>query len=347
MPLPLIGSLLMNAASSAGAIAGTAGAFGTVPGIAAKAVGAAGAAGGAISASQKGKAMKSLIDGPAKTTKNIAQMASKKAGMAGVSLSLGAILKQSQLFTGFIGSLFQILGAFIDVLLAPLMPFLFKGLAWVAKGIPVLQSLVQRVVDWVAGIWKASDGIGSFIANMLLSIIENVWKFVTNMENWKTIGGFVISALKAGLAFLWDISLGNLVLQLANGIWDMLPSSIKDPINDIADWVKGVWQGLSDWWSGIWGSVERVFWSLIKWVVDAIGKSRFFDTSDTSAALQAKIDSIDRRIQSTGTNGGGASEVSITVEGGIDQDPMNAFADDRAKKKKFKFSFGRVPGFLS
>ena len=55
-------------------------------------------------------------------TDNLAKM--KKTGMShfrttfGINIGIAAILKQSQIFTGTIGSLFQILGAFIDIILA-------------------------------------------------------------------------------------------------------------------------------------------------------------------------------------------------------------------------------------
>ena len=41
---------------------------------------------------------------------------------AGIQFGVASLLKQSQLFTGFIGSIFQIVGGMIDLMLAPLMP---------------------------------------------------------------------------------------------------------------------------------------------------------------------------------------------------------------------------------
>ena len=42
----------------------------------------------------------------------------------GIEVSLKSMLKQSQIFTSYVGSLFQIFGAMVDVMLAPLMPIL-------------------------------------------------------------------------------------------------------------------------------------------------------------------------------------------------------------------------------
>ena len=55
----------------------------------------------------------------------------------GIQMGLAGILKQSQIFTSTIGSLFQIFGAFIDVMLAPLIrPLILPILRWLARRIP-------------------------------------------------------------------------------------------------------------------------------------------------------------------------------------------------------------------
>ena len=46
--------------------------------------------------------------------------------LAGIDISIAAMLKQSQIFTGFLGSVFQLIGMLVDVILAPLAPYLFK-----------------------------------------------------------------------------------------------------------------------------------------------------------------------------------------------------------------------------
>ena len=67
--------------------------------------------------------------------KDMKKIASSGAGMLGINFSLGAILKQSQIFTGIMGSLFQILGAVVDVFMAPLVPFFIPLMQKISKEI--------------------------------------------------------------------------------------------------------------------------------------------------------------------------------------------------------------------
>ena len=78
------------------------------------------------------------------------QMVSKPMGMAGINLSISSLLRQSQIFTGVMGALFQILGGFIDVILAPFMPILGKVIQMLAGQIPRIRDLAQKGFDWLA-----------------------------------------------------------------------------------------------------------------------------------------------------------------------------------------------------
>jgi hypothetical protein len=81
-----------------------------------------------------------------KSYKDIGKMLKKTIG---VELSMGALLKQSQIFTGFMGSVFQLIGALVDVILAPLAPYLFKMVEIVANWIPKVGAASQATVDWL------------------------------------------------------------------------------------------------------------------------------------------------------------------------------------------------------
>ena len=77
------------------------------------------------------------------------KMLGKGAGMTGISLSMSSLLRQSQIFTGTIGAFFQIVGGFIDVLLAPFMPILAKVMQILAAQIPRVRELAQKGYDWL------------------------------------------------------------------------------------------------------------------------------------------------------------------------------------------------------
>ena len=63
----------------------------------------------------------------------------------GIQLSVAAVLKQSQIFTGFIGSLFQILGAFVDVALMSVFPILKSSLKFLMKFFLMVVFLCQEL----------------------------------------------------------------------------------------------------------------------------------------------------------------------------------------------------------
>lgn len=77
---------------------------------------------------------------------------------AGIAFGLSSILKQSQIFTGFLGSVFQIVGGLVDVMLAPLMPIFIPVLQFLAKSIPVAAKISQffigSFINYFLGIWK-------------------------------------------------------------------------------------------------------------------------------------------------------------------------------------------------
>jgi len=174
--------------------------------------------GGGGSAPEGKKDLRSLVSNVGRITSGFKQALSKKAGLVGINFGLASLLKQSQLFTGFIGSIFQIVGGFIDVVLAPFMPFAFKLLGHVAKIIPIVQERLTAFSEWIGGIWEASDGIGDFLGNLaaesfavLANTFSDLWSKMLNYD-WgalvtKIYNGFeenvsiLINAL--GEAFPW------------------------------------------------------------------------------------------------------------------------------------------------
>jgi len=62
----------------------------------------------------------------------------------GIQMGLAGILKQSQIFTSTIGSLFQIFGAFVDIILAPFVPLFIPAIRWLARKMPT-------VAKWAEG----------------------------------------------------------------------------------------------------------------------------------------------------------------------------------------------------
>lgn len=89
----------------------------------------------------------------------------------GINIGIAAILKQSQIFTGTIGTLFQILGAFIDVILAAFMPIIVPALQLLARMIPYIrkaaENMVGKIIEWGMKVWQTISGIGDIIPQRL------------------------------------------------------------------------------------------------------------------------------------------------------------------------------------
>ena len=92
----------------------------------------------------------------------------------GISTNMAGMLKQSQLFTGVVGSIYQIIGAFIDVSLAPLIPHIMPLIRKFARGIPTwakwMANFWDFVVRWVKKIWGWIKDPRSFFVDLLTGL---------------------------------------------------------------------------------------------------------------------------------------------------------------------------------
>ena len=173
----------------------------------------AGAAAGANSQNQPSK------DAPVPPKSFFNKMkGSVEGGMkkSGVSFGVGALLKQSQLFTGFLGSIFQIVGGMIDLMLAPLMPIFIPVLKFLAKMMPGVRvtatAIANKIIEIgsaIGGWWKENapswlqGGDGTQIAQvaggvftaLMFTKFTGLWKFGKWFLNMK-VGQ---EALEAGV----------------------------------------------------------------------------------------------------------------------------------------------------
>jgi len=67
----------------------------------------------------------------------------------GIQVGLSSILKQSQIFTGTIGSIFQIFGALVDVILAPFLPIIVPAIRMLASFIPMIYAYTSKIGAWI------------------------------------------------------------------------------------------------------------------------------------------------------------------------------------------------------
>jgi hypothetical protein len=170
--------------------------------------------------------------------------------LTGISITAAGILKQSQVFTGVIGTVFQLLGAMIDVMLAPFLPVLLPAIKFMASLIPIISKNMTGVAKGilaVLGFLKSGwDWLTGFKLSKELEGIPGV-KWLNGLSDAKVTDfiknaiAFMIPALvlalalgqfRAGRAINMAIAkLGvNLVRGLGKGLLITLPRSILSKV---------------------------------------------------------------------------------------------------------------------
>lgn len=134
----------------------------------------------------------------------------------GIQVGVASLLKQSQIFTGVLGTIFQILGAMVDVILAAFLPIIVPALKLMAKSIPEVQQQAVRIREWIEKVvaWVRKTGedirdrVPARIKNALKEIIIGglVVFFISKIIPIHTL---VIGTLKWGFHLLWNTSKAN------------------------------------------------------------------------------------------------------------------------------------------
>ena len=251
-------------------------------------MGAAKKVGGAIGDSKMGQLAKSGLS----MGKNVAKM-------AGVNLGIASLLRQSQLFTGVVGMIFQIIGAFIDILLIPFMPLITLSMRLVAKILPpmmkvalflnslmqVYANMLEKFYDWVfswAGklmseFWDGLNHLGYLIWDEGIKKAYN-W-VITKSKEWlaylKTVPGKIKDFLNAAKDNI--ISFFTAIPEAISGILE----SVGGFVSGIGEKMKGAWTTAKEW-------IDK---NIVQKVKDAL--NWFSDISeDIHSAWNDAVDSV-------------------------------------------------------
>ena len=245
-----------------------------------------------------------MPDAPPQGKANMLKQGSKmiKSGMksAGISFGLSSLLKQSQIFTGFLGSVFQIVGGMVDVLLAPLMPLFIPILQLLAKSIPIISKVANFIIGglvtyilWYVGlftkfyskifeftkpVWDAVVGVWDSFGEAWGFIKEGKWG-----EAIETIAGAYWEYLKTWYSTLFDIiALPFTAVHdwLMNFTWyNKLVDWISDFFKPLTDSVGDLWDSFSEAWGfikeGKWGEALSTVWDKTWEVIKTWGKTTF------------------------------------------------------------------------
>jgi hypothetical protein len=101
-------------------------------------------------------------------------------GVLGIQVSFAAMLRQSQIATGFLGAVFQVLGAILDSFLLAFAPQLFAIVEHLARLIPIARGIGEEVALQVGNLW---EHIVTFTA-WLKPILEGAWAILKGIFNW-------------------------------------------------------------------------------------------------------------------------------------------------------------------
>ena len=130
-----------------------------------------------------------------KKAKNVPkQIASFSKAQLGIQFGIGAMLRQSQIATGFLGALFQVMGAIMDAFLVAFAPQFFTAIASMTKLIPVARAMGESIA---AGLEELRDKI-MYVLTPLIAVAGFIW------EGIKAVGR-VLGALPDMLKVLFLI----------------------------------------------------------------------------------------------------------------------------------------------
>ena len=208
----------------------------------------------------------------------------KGMGMLGINLSLSSLLRQSQLFTGILGALFQILGGFVDVILAPFMPLFVSVIRKLASFIPIVAEYAQKLYDWLETnvfpiikkgfdwIWGHIEGAVSWIKEHMPEIKEYVMSFWSDKAKpfletaWETIQSIwgwlnehIVPVMKETVKTVWEI-IQHLWGYIKDTLWPAIKSAwepIKKVLEHVFGWLKE--------------EVLPRLKSAAKWLIDEVG----------------------------------------------------------------------------
>ena len=133
----------------------------------------------------------------------------------GIQMGLSGILKQSQIFTSTVGSLFQLLGAFVDVILAPFVPMFIPAMCWLARQLPNVAKAAQATAEGVE------------------RVVKSVWNWFTGGKLMSTLGGLFTTAvegIKTAFGWLLDNPFTNWVADVTSGMFNGIKDWYKDTL---------------------------------------------------------------------------------------------------------------------
>jgi hypothetical protein len=106
-------------------------------------------------------------------------------GVLGIQVSFAAMLRQSQIATGFLGAVFQVLGAILDSFLLAFAPMLFRMVQDLARLIPIARAFGETIAAEIVGVVDVVKIMTERIMPALATIgqwLMSAYKFISELN---------------------------------------------------------------------------------------------------------------------------------------------------------------------
>jgi hypothetical protein len=163
-------------------------------------------------------------------------------GVIGLTSIIGVIMK-SKVLGAFGNAFLTLLGAFVDVMLMPLIPIFSQVLK-------LIQPILPDMMDFFDNPAKAIlVGLGAILGGVIGGAIGGVLGGAVGAGLGGKIGGAIGTALGGPLGTIIGVIVGALIgaaIALLISKWD-----------DVAKWWNGIAVGVSEWWSKVTSDVGK------------------------------------------------------------------------------------------
>jgi hypothetical protein len=185
------------------------------------------------------------------------KLLSKGMGIMGISMSVSTLLRQSQIFTGILGALFQILGGFVDIILAPFMPMFIKVVRKLAEQIPKVREYAQKLYEWLdANVFPHIKAAATWVWDKVSGIVDFLsTKGPNALSAFSTFKDFITSTVKAAWGYIqeyfawWKENIFPEILALGKEAWHVLKGILiyaEDKIREIVPHIVSIASQLVD-----------------------------------------------------------------------------------------------------
>ena len=230
-------------------------------------IGAAKKVGGAIGDSKMGQLAKSGLS----MGKNVAKM-------AGVNLGIASLLRQSQLFTGVVGMIFQIIGAFIDILLIPFMPLITMSMRLVAKLLPPMMKVALFLNSMVQVYADLLESLYDFIFTWAGKLMTEFWEGLNHLgrliwdEGLVKLWDWIKNRAKVWLEFFqaWPGKMKAYLISAKDNIISFftgIPAAISGILTSVGEFLTGIGTAISGAWTT---AKEWIDENIVQKIKDAI-----------------------------------------------------------------------------